>query len=259
MMGALKEFSSNERHRIIIDSGAFTAWKANKPIQVDDYCRFIESLPFKPFRYFALDVIGDAHGTMRNYEIMIKRGFRPVPVFTRGEDPSVLDDYYKTSDLVAIGGLVGTYKNKGYVKWLMDKVASRPVHLLGFTDINFVRHYKPYSCDSSTLTMSRRFGSFAMFDEADGSWHKLAKKDFVKRPNEKITALIKSYGVDPIELAKNANWHGGTPPSYKVCTRSHIRASLNYDKRLDVKYFLALTTSMDVRELAKFYIEETEK
>jgi len=38
-----------------------------------------------------------------------------VPIFTRGEDPSVLDDYYKTSDVVGIGGLVGTQGNKGFV------------------------------------------------------------------------------------------------------------------------------------------------
>lgn len=101
--------------RFLLDSGAFTAWKAGKPIELDDYCRFLEALPVKPWRYFALDVIGDPHGTMRNYEAMLRRGFSPVPIFTRGEDPSVLEDYYKTSDVVGIGGLVGTANNRGFV------------------------------------------------------------------------------------------------------------------------------------------------
>jgi hypothetical protein len=50
--------------RILIDSGAFTAWKSGKTISVDDYCKFIESLPVKPWRYFTLDVVGDPKGTL---------------------------------------------------------------------------------------------------------------------------------------------------------------------------------------------------
>ena len=39
--------------RFVLDSGAFTAWKSGNPIALDDYCRFIEGLPIKPWRYFA--------------------------------------------------------------------------------------------------------------------------------------------------------------------------------------------------------------
>lgn len=138
------------RIRFLLDSGAFTAWKAGKPIALDDYCRFLESLPIKPWRYFALDVIGDPHGTMKNYEMMLKRGFKPVPIFTRGEDPSVLEDYYKTSDVVGIGGLVGTQGNKGFVKGIMKLVNGRRVHWLGFSALAFVKHYRPYMLDCAT-------------------------------------------------------------------------------------------------------------
>ena len=54
--------------RFTLDSGAFTAWKAGKPIELDDYCRFLEQLPIKPWRYFTLDVIGNPDGTLKNYE-----------------------------------------------------------------------------------------------------------------------------------------------------------------------------------------------
>jgi len=113
------------RHaRILVDSGAFTAWKAGKSVDLDEYCRFIEALGDLPWRYFMLDVVGDPAATMKNYEIMLNRGFNPIPIFTRGEDPSVLEDYYKTSDVVGVGGLVGTRGNRGFVKGIMEKEVS---------------------------------------------------------------------------------------------------------------------------------------
>lgn len=256
MLDCLSSIQKEGQSQIIIDSGAFTAWKANKPIHIDDYCKFIESLPFKPFRYFALDVIGDPKGTLENYEIMLKRGFNPVPVFTRGEDPSVLDDYYKTSDVVAIGGLVGTYKNKGYVKYLMKHINERRVHLLGFTDINYVKIFKPYSCDSSTLEMSARFAMLSLFDEKRAVWMKANKSDFIKQPPDCMMDVIKSYGINPRDLAQNANWNGGLSLSRRMNFRSHVRASLAYKRNLNVMYFLALTTELAVNLANEEYKKE---
>ena len=86
----------NGKFRFLLDSGAFTAWKAGNEIHIDDYCNFVENLKIKPWRYFTLDKIGDPIGTQKNYEIMLKRGFNPIPIFTRGESLSVLEDFYKT-------------------------------------------------------------------------------------------------------------------------------------------------------------------
>lgn len=75
-------------YRFLLDSGAFTAHNAGKVITLDDYCRFIEAMPIKPWRYFQLDVVGDPEKTARNYEKMLERGFTPVPVFTHNESLS---------------------------------------------------------------------------------------------------------------------------------------------------------------------------
>lgn len=88
-------------YRFLLDSGAFTAHNAGKVITLDDYCRFIETMPIKPWRYFQLDVVGDPEKTARNYEKMLERGFTPVPVFTHNESLSRLDQLYETSDLFA--------------------------------------------------------------------------------------------------------------------------------------------------------------
>lgn len=50
-------------YRFLLDSGAFTAHNAGKVITLDDYCRFIEAMPVKPWRYFQLDVVGDPDKT----------------------------------------------------------------------------------------------------------------------------------------------------------------------------------------------------
>lgn len=234
---------ANEKSiRFVLDSGAFTAWKAGKPIQLDEYCRFIESLPFTPWRYFTLDVIGDPHGTMKNYETMLKRGFSPVPIFTRGEDLSVLDDYYKTSDVVGIGGLVGTTGNKGFVNGIMKKVAERRVHWLGFTALEFVKHYRPYMCDSSSWEGGARYGQFALY-MGKGQTTVLRKTDFAKKPTKEIAATIESFGFSPRDFAKTENWNGGYSLNRRICGYSATRFSLDVQENLGTCLFLAAATA----------------
>jgi hypothetical protein len=243
--------------RLLIDSGAFTAWKVGKPILLDDYCRFLESLAIKPFRYFTLDVIGDPAGSMRNYEIMLKRGFTPIPVFTRGEEPSVIDDYYKTSDLIAIGGLVGTSRNKGFVKGISPFLKGRNIHLLGFTNKTFIKILRPFSCDSSSVFCANRFGILDLFDLSTGSWIKLGRNDFIKRPSDQIIKIIESYGVTPSSLAIRMSWEGSQPyESMRLSFRSHIRSSIAYENRLNVKYFLAFVHNKQLGWLLDAYRKE---
>jgi hypothetical protein len=248
--------------RFLLDSGAFTAWKAGKPIHLDDYCRFIESLPFKPWRYFTLDVIGDPHASLKNYETMLKRGFNPIPIFTRGEDIKMIDEYYKTSDVVGIGGLVGTPGNKGFVKGIMNVIGNRKVHWLGFTEKNFVKHFKPFSCDSSSLTMAGRFASVELFDKKNGQWIKIGKDTFIVKPKPEIKTLIESYGFNITTFSQKSNWHEPVGLSMKLSFKSHVRASIEYHKRLNVFYFLAPIGSVvqpHFNRILDAYNEETKQ
>ncbi|WP_296416874.1 MULTISPECIES: hypothetical protein [unclassified Vulcanococcus] len=244
VLDALKTVGPNLR--FLLDSGAFTAWKAGKPIELDDYCRFLEGLPVKPWRYFLLDVIGDPQGTLRNYKTMLKRGFTPVPIFTRGEDPSVLNDYYKTSDVVGIGGLVGTPGNRGFVRGIMRHVGDRKVHWLGFTNLEFVKVYKPYMCDSSGWDQSR-YGMIRFY---------LGKGRFcyVKRQNlrsigPKIRDVITSYGFSVEALASASSWRGAGSPSEQINCASMVRACLDIEKNLGTKQFMAEVGAPKIQSL----------
>lgn len=231
--------------RFVLDSGAFTAWKAGKPIQLDDYCRFLEQLPIKPWRYFTLDVIGDPEGTQRNYETMLKRGFTPVPIFTRGEDPAALDEFYKTSDVVGIGGLVGTPGNRGFVKGIMRHVGDRMVHWLGFTNLDYIKAYRPFMCDSSSWESGARYGALKLY-MGNAKFLTIKKPQFQNRPAPEVLDRIRQLGVDPYRLAKLDGWHGGPSASRTLCARSGVALSVDVERQTGTKMFLAVTTTQSL-------------
>jgi hypothetical protein len=237
-------YENRDKIRFVLDSGAFTAWKAGKPISLDDYCRFIEKIPFEPWRYFTLDIIGDPIGTLKNYEIMLQRGFKPVPIFTRGDDLSIIDEYYKTSDVVGIGGLVGTNNNTGYVKGIMPYIGDRKVHWLGFTRLNFIAHYRPYMCDSSSVASSSRYGEISIW--SGNKWFRVSKKT---KMDSQLSYLLKNeYNIDVTRLFSKRSWvNSGGNIDIDMHTYlnflSYVRYQYNVISNYGSQYFLALNTS----------------
>lgn len=248
MLEALQ--SCGPQLRFLLDSGAFTAWKAGKPIQLDDYCRFLDTLPVKPWRYFSLDVVGDPEATLRNYETMLRRGYTPVPIFTRGEDPSVLEDFYKTSDVVGIGGLVGTRGNRGFVRGIMKRIGARKVHWLGFTNLDFLRVFRPYMCDSSSWESGARYGVISLY-MGRGRFKRFNRQGFVEKPDNAILQRIRDLGVDPYSLAREQGWRGGLSPARTLCARSGVALSVDVGCHLGTRMFLAVTTDMSLGLIAR--------
>lgn len=242
MVNILNE--NKNKIRFLLDSGAFTAWKAGKPIALDDYCRFIESLPFKPWRYFTLDVIGDPEASFKNYETMLKRGFNPVPIFTRGEDLSMIDEYYKTSDVLGLGGLVGTKGNKGFVKGIMKHIGDRKVHWLGFVQQDFVNCYKPYMCDASSWSHASRNGDLKLY-LGGGKIKSIRRKDFMRKPPEEIIRCLRSYGIKMGDISKKAFWDNGKNLNTQA-SRMWVRRSLETEEKLGTHLFLACASKDDI-------------
>lgn len=236
--------------RLLVDSGAFTAWKAKKEIKLDDYCRFIETLPVKPWRYFTLDVVGNPKETMVNYNLMLKRGFKPIPIFTRGEDSSVLDEYYKTSDVVGVGGLVKTKGKNGFVKGIMSKIGSRKVHWLGFINLAFLKYFKPYMCDSSTWSMGSRYGSFPFYPGHGLNPTQITRKTLSKQSKDlRFLARLDEYKINLKQLFDNSNWSGpNSLPNY-LAARSMRDFSDDVYKNLSTFLFLACSGSSDIKLL----------
>jgi hypothetical protein len=255
----IKTLMANEsRLRMVVDSGAFTAWKSGNPIKLDDYCRFIETLPFKPWRYFTLDVVGDPHASLENYEIMLKRGFNPVPVFTRGEETKMLEHYYKTSDVVALGGLVGTKGNKPFVNKIMHKVAGRKVHLLGFINLNYIKAYKPYMCDSSSWEAGARFGYFPLY-VGRGNFEQYSRAKCVAGLPEHVKKRLSLYGLPVNDFAKADQWKGGYSCIRRAGAASWVHYSRDVQRNLGTYVFMALTTTMALNLLVEAHTVIEEK
>lgn len=245
-----RAIAAGDRVRWLIDSGAFTAWKAGKPIALDDYCRFLERIAVKPWRYFTLDVIGDPEASLRNYDTMLCRGFKPIPVFTRGEDPSVLEDYYKTSDVVGIGGLVGTQDNRGYVNGIMRRVGKRRVHWLGFAKIDYIKAYRPYMCDANTWESGGRYARVRLY-LGSGRCVDITKKTFMQLPKQEILDRVRLFGFDPMRLRLEEAWRGGRSDARRLAATGSLAFTMEMEQAIGTKMFHAVATP----EAVSFFIE----
>lgn len=238
--------------RFLLDSGAFTAWKAGKVLALDDYCRFLESLPVKPWRYFALDVIGNADATQRNYQTMLDRGFRPIPVFTRGADPAELDRLYETSEVVGLGGVAKADKGAyAWTRWAMQHVAGRKAHILGFTNLDWIKYLRPYSVDSSSWGRARRYGWLDVY-RGHGTMgrvmvHEIRKK---KRPSPVIEAALRAVDYDAARLTEDSTWRSEGPLSaHAASTRGWIACSADFERHQNVLLFFAAASGADIATL----------
>ena len=146
-------------YQLMVDSGAFTAKNKGTVIDVRDYGAFLQSLAdLRPLHAVQLDVIGNPDATRNNLDAMQAAGHDVMPVFTRGDSLQRLDQLYKTHDYVLLGGVAAGESRHNYLAWFMRRNHGRKVHWLGFSQMQYAKHFKPYSMDSSGWTSGLRYG-----------------------------------------------------------------------------------------------------
>lgn len=169
--------------KIMLDSGAFTAWTQNEKIDIDDYIDYINRNKKNIHTYFNLDVIPGKPGQKRtpeiveasakasyaNLQIMRKRKMNPIPVFHQLENfkwlDKLLDDGH---DYIAVGGIAGSGSILNSRQWL-DRVFTRltdkkgwpliNVHGLGVASFELLFRYPWYSCDATSWALTAAFGA----------------------------------------------------------------------------------------------------
>lgn len=246
---------------VFVDSGAFTAFNLNKEIKLKDYCNFINDLPFKPWRYIALDVIGNEDKTKENYLEMLDRGFDPVPVFTYGADWDHIDFYYQKTDFVCYGGLVGemgSAKAVNDISKFMQIADGRKTHLLGYTKVEYIKKFRPFSCDSSSWLQCQRFGRMAVY-MGNGRMKAIGRKELIKNPNEEVKAALRSMGID-IQLLKykkhRTGWRlrdGKRSVAQHATTISWVKLTTEMEKNIGTKMFLVCCAEEQVRQIMDAY------
>jgi len=162
--------------RVLIDSGAFTAFTQGKQIRPQDYAAW--AIDFRKrwgrklswLRFFNLDVIGDQDASWQNQTILEHLGLDVIPVVTHGADIKHVERALADYEYFALGGLVPLARKKTELQAWLDHVF-RPVvkkfkqtgvmpkvHLLGVSQQFVLERYPAYSCDSSSWVTVLRFG-----------------------------------------------------------------------------------------------------
>lgn len=233
---------------LLIDSGAFTAWKSGKEIKLNDYCAFLDAFPFEPFRYITLDVIGKPRETEENLDKMIQRGYKPVPVLTPGESKDKIEDYYKISDLIAAGGLTSKYGRDAllYITDLVKKVGDRKIHLLGYTSMPLIKKLRPYSCDSTTWANGAKYGELSIY-MGKGNLKRYYKRNFTKRPPLELVRQMEKLGFNIKDTMKEENWRGGNCIQRPIVAASWVKMQQDVYKNIGTRIFLALGSKDDFR------------
>lgn len=232
---------------LFIDSGAFSAFNSGHHVTLDGYCSFIESLPFKPEHYFMLDVIANPDATMKNYQVMIERGFKPIPIFTPGAPFDHIDEYLKTSEYLGCPGLLEKYSSQSlhFLKKVFDRAKGAKIHMLGYTKPSYVKHFKPFSCDSTSWVRTQRYGVMDVYIGKGEyiSWH---RRQATQKPKPEIAEAVRNLGFDVAQFQSESAWRGTDCPAVALSTRSWLAYMIDVEKNIRTKVALACG---DVRKM----------
>lgn len=192
---------------LVIDSGAFTALSSGKPINHDRYMEWLAAHRHRVRFAFALDVIGDWRASARNYDTMTARLghlMQVVPTWHVGSPFPELDRLCRTTDYVSIGGAVSRFRQQAVLmrQFVQAHKIARDhgtrLHGLGITSTAALRKLPWGSVDSSSWAIPKRMPMVYLADR-DG---RLVSFTYGQPVPPQYTALVRSYGGDPIAMAQ---------------------------------------------------------
>lgn len=154
--------------RIMVDSGAFTAYTKGKVIGLDAYADFLHTWAGSYDTAVTLDVIGDPKATAANTRRLHERGLPVMPVFTRGGKLADFDAMVAECGYVCVGGGVGIPQAlsiprlAGLQRRAQDLGGG--IHALGLGNMDGLRKVRPYSADASNISLAFRYGKLVIYD-----------------------------------------------------------------------------------------------
>jgi len=228
-LSAGRRKSGEMRFNLILDSGAFSAWTKEKPINVETYIEFIHNHHEKFTYIVGLDVIPATFGQTSisaleqedaarrgwlNYLTMVERGVpdnKLLHVFHMGESFKWLKKAIYKMDYIGLSP-ANDCNTKQKIRWLdecMEYVLEDgdPVvkfHGFGVTSMEIMHRYPWYSVDSSSWVTFSRFGTILIpFLNALGEFIHIRPPNTVqvtlRAPSRKENNL-KHFNNLPIEM-----------------------------------------------------------
>ena len=226
---------------LLVDCGAYTAWKKGIVYTVDDYCDWLDGLDWQPWRYIQLDVLADHETTRANLCRMQDRGFDPIPVFTRGAPPDYLAELAQDHDLIAVGVGVQSRGNREFLKFV--ETECRPdganVHWFGFTDHDWITTFKPFSCDTSAWSSWTRYGTGSIY-LGRGRMRKTGRG---RRLTSDMVRALRRQGLDVPYIASPDFWKTNDKDAWDeraiVGLSSYISYAADVRRQLGTRLFIA--------------------
>jgi hypothetical protein len=177
---------------LILDSGAFSAWKSGSIVDIKKYCQFItkikNSYSFLEFNPVNLDKIPSSPGVPATPEMVsesalvgidnaltIKEhsGVDPIEVYHQGEHMDFLYKMAERRENAYIGVSPANDVSAGRRAQWLDQVFGEiekrygwtvRTHGFGVTSFKLMRNYPWYSVDSATFSFMAGYGMVQLFD-----------------------------------------------------------------------------------------------
>ena len=245
---------------LLIDCGAFGEHKAGRAaITAADYMKWIDDTMGELSDlghlegYFALDVIGDGDATAKNYEELLDKGYKPIPIFTRGSTEEQVRRFCETSDYIGVGGVAAGDGSATRALRYMSETIPEGIrqHWLGFTKTNYMRaaRVKPWSVDSTSWQRFTLFGDLKLYRsggywENALMWDKEKRKPYGSTPDiHRTMKALRSVGLDASLVSDSKAWrqtHGETSLIQCLQVEQYINFATDVEAGIGTKYFFAL-------------------
>lgn len=237
----LKELHNN-KCKLFIDSGAFSAWTKGKSIDIDEYisfintnkdyltiCASVDNIPGEPRSAHVAseeEVRISAEKTWDNF-IYMRNKMEDVDkllcTFHCGEPWECLERMLEYKDeagpinYIAFGGMVG--KNESVIKSFLEKAfqivkkSSNPevkIHAFGMTRLNYLNEYSFTSADSTSWLQTANFGNIIIDSKTVClSDRKLMDDDNIINKSaalkDSVSDIISKYNYTIEELSQDSN------------------------------------------------------
>lgn len=207
---------------VIIDSGAFSAYISKKPIRLSEYAAALAALPFTPHMAMALDVIGDANATWRNFLEHRERRDPVAFVYTRGAPIAHAKAALDAGEYIAVGGLKTAGTLKPYLAWLATQVPMQRVHLLGVARGWVIGLYRPHSCDSATWKAGQMYGLVKIY-AGNGRMRDMTRNQVLSPAKALVVGVgLANVGFTLEDVRRSDAFVGSDSVAQQIATRAFV-------------------------------------
>lgn len=212
-LGVLESYANTKKPKpkewadaYFMDSGAFSVWRSGKTVKLEDYIAFCKEYRSMFTVYAALDVIGDAEASFRNYVAMRDAGLDPMPAFHHGSPLKWVDEYAKLTSHIGLGGIAMMTKRDRatFLRGIFQRYPDPSkvgFHGFGINDSEILTTFPWKTADATSIHLRARLGGIW----ANGGWVRICAQEKVIYSDAK-TAENERIALQSLVEGLGCNW-----------------------------------------------------